>query len=398
MHAASQLLVFGAGVASPAGGCPKARKARFCGLQEACREPRGINERLTLSTVEGGRLVNAIERSEGGAIDLGEYDAVVAGGGLSGWAAAVLLARAGREVLLAAERTGLGHEVASALTLWPGDDGRLPSCGLMVEMVEGLAVVNAVQRGGMDPVATQVLLDRIATEAKVKLLLQVRCHCGEQGQVVLSGKWGTMAASARVIVDSTRDGGLALEAGAKSVDRPTEELPLRRALVINAQCEADVELEVGEGLPVAGGRMLARRGTWPGDVILEAHLNLETSDPEELELQSRAAMVEAVGRLRERAADFRDASLIMVAHETVMPRSRVIVGRDDGTVATQVAAESGATAVRRGALLPAETENVVLASPAADLGEISAVECYQANNAVRIGEAAGLIAQQLLEV
>lgn len=341
--------------------------------------------------------MNAIERSEGGAIDLGEYDAVVAGGGLSGWAAAVLLARAGREVLLAAERTGLGHEVASALTLWPGDDGCLPSCGLMVEMVEGLAVVNAVQRGAMDPVATQVLLDRLATEAKVKLLLQVRCRLREAGQVVLSGKWGTMAASAAVVVDSTRGGTLALDAGAGVAHRPSTELPIRRALVINAECEADGELEVGEGLPVAGGRMLARRGTWPGDVILEAHLNLETSDPEELELQSRAAVVEAVSRLRERAADFRDASLIMVADETVMPRSRVIMGRDDGAVATQVVLESGPTAVNRGSLLPAETENLVLASPAADLGEISAAECYQAMNAVRIGEAAGLAARQLLE-
>ncbi len=341
--------------------------------------------------------MTAINRPEGSVTDLGSYDALVVGGGLSGWAAGVALAGAGHQVLLAGERTGLGHEVSSALSLWPGDDERLATSPLMQEIAEGLAAVDALQAGAMDPVATQVLLDRLTVEAGVKLLLQVWCHPREDGQAVLSGKWGTMAARARVIVDGTRKAVPAVEAGVRAVPRETDELPMRRALIINAKSDADTELEVGEDLPIAGGKVRAWPGVWPGDVILEAHLDLDSADPAQFELEGRAAMIEATARLRERVEAFENASLVMVAHEAILPRSEVILGRDDETAATELATESGTVAVKRGAFLPEGTESLVLASPAADLGEVSAVECYQASSAVRIGEAAGAIACELLE-
>jgi len=322
---------------------------------------------------------------------------MVIGGGLSGWAAAVTLTRAGREVLLAAERSGLGHEVSSALSLWPGDDRALPPSALTQEIADALSVVNALQRDAMDPVATQVLLDRLASEAEVKLLFQVWSHLRDSGEVMLTGKWGAMVASAAVIVDSTLNGALALEAEASMTERATDELPLRRALLINAQCDEDTEFPVGEDVPIVGGTVQARAGVWSADVILEARLELDSEDAAEFELQSRNAIIEAAARVRESALGFEVASLAMVAHESIMPRSSVIVGSDESTSLTELATAAGTGPVSHGALLPQGTEKIVLASPAAPLGDITAAECYQASNAVRIGEAAAQIAVQLLE-
>jgi len=322
--------------------------------------------------------VTSLTRPEGPATDLGNHDALVVSGGLSGWAAAVTLARAGRDVLLAAERTALGYEVWGALSLWHGERESLPASPLMAEVLRGLSSVNAVQDGALDPVATQILLERAAEEAGVKLLYQVYCHWAETGRVTVTGKWGTMSASAPVLVDATRAGGLALEAGASVAARATDESSLRRALMIRTECNEETELEVGDGLPVIGGRILARPGVWPGDVILEARLDIEAADPSDLEIESRRAMATAAARIRERSPGFGHASLVHVAHDAIVPRDRVIEGAQE-------------------TLLPAGAPGVVLASPVADLGELTAAACYQACNAVRTGETAAAFAGQLLE-
>jgi len=83
--------------------------------------------------------MTVINRPKACAMDLGSYDALVIGGGLSGWAAAVSLARAGREVLLAAHRTGLGHEVWSALSLWASDPSAAALAQQLLEHVGGEA-------------------------------------------------------------------------------------------------------------------------------------------------------------------------------------------------------------------------------------------------------------------
>jgi len=340
--------------------------------------------------------VATLRRPDGPAMDLGNYDALVVGGGLSGWAAAVTLARAGKDVLLAAERTALGHEVWGALSLWPGADQELPASPLMREVLDGLSEVNAVQRGALDPVATQVLLERLASEAGVKLLLQVWCHREENGRAIVTGKWGTMSASARVFVDGTRSGSFALEAGATSASRDTDEPPLRRAFLIEADYDDDALLAVGDDLPVAGGKVRARRGVWPGDVILEAGLELDSAGGAGWEAESRQVMGEVAARVRSQEEAFSGASLVQVAYDPILPRDEVAQG-SDGASAIQLAALNDTISVTQGALLPAGSEGLVLASPAADLGEITAVECYEARNAVRIGEASAAVAGQLLE-
>ncbi len=343
-----------------------------------------------------GQVVATLRRPDGPAMDLGNYDALVVGGGLSGWAAAVTLARAGKDVLLAAERTALGHEVWGALSLWPGADQELPASPLMREVLDGLSEVNAVQRGALDPVATQVLLERLASEAGVKLLLQVWCHREKNGRAIVTGKWGTMSASARVFVDGTRSGSFALEAGATSASRDTDEPPLRRAFLIEADYDDDALLAVGDDLPVAGGKVRARRGVWPGDVILEAGLELDSAGGAGWEAESRQVMGEVAARLRSQEEAFSGASLVQVAYDPILPRDEVAQG-SDGASAIQLAALNDTISVTQGALLPAGSEGLVLASPAADLGEITAVECYEARNAVRIGEASAAVAGQLLE-
>jgi len=148
---------------------------------------------------------------------LGSFDAVVCCGGLSGWAAAVTMARGGHETLIASERTALGFEVWGALSLW--EEASADSPELMAEIIDGLTDAGAAGGGTLDPVATEVLLDRIAAEAGVKILLQVYGHAGDDQRVLLTGKWGLMSAGARAIVDATPTGTLARESGGEVIAR-----------------------------------------------------------------------------------------------------------------------------------------------------------------------------------
>ncbi|HUS80580.1 MAG TPA: FAD-dependent oxidoreductase [Armatimonadota bacterium] len=339
--------------------------------------------------------MDTIRREAGPARGLGSFDVLVCGGGLSGWAAAVMLGREGRQVLLAAERTALGREVWAALSLWLSEapDARP---GLLRELLDGLAVVDAVAGATLDPVATEVVLDRMADEAGVRLLFQVRCHPdGEQWLV--AGKWGLMAACAGVIVDATPEGLGAAEAGGAVVPRGTGELPIRRALIINAECDAPISLSVPRALPISDGRVTARPGRWRGDAIIEARLDLDAEDPSVLEIESRRALTEVAAYLRAQQPGFAASSLVQVAHDAVMPRSYVIAAGTSGEGDLTLATDDGPVRVRDGALLPEATQRLLLASPAADLGAVTGEECCRPENAIRIGETAARLAASMLE-
>ncbi len=338
--------------------------------------------------------MDTITRESGSAADLGSFDAVICGGGLSGWAAATTLARAGREVLIASERTALGFEVWGALSLWEEVGGDLPE--LLGEIVEGLTDAGAAGGGTLDPVATEVLLDRIASDADVKILLQVYTHAGDDQRVLVTGKWGLMSAGARVVVDATTAGTLAREAGGEVLMRASDELPLRRMLVVKAALPEPAEFAVPSDLPVSDSKVLARIGRYPGDVIVEASLNLNPLDGSRFEIESRRAMNEVAAHLRASYEPFAHASLVQVAHDVALPRHEVLRASADDSPVVTLATAAGPLIVSRGAILPEGTRNLALASPAADLGAITTVEYHQAANAIRVGEAAATLAGEMI--
>ncbi|MGI5820392.1 MAG: FAD-dependent oxidoreductase, partial [Armatimonadota bacterium] len=281
-----------------------------------------------------------IVRDNAVARDMGSYDALVFGGGLAGWAAAVGLARAGRDVLLAAPRTSLGHEVWAAMSTWWPEEPAPPD--LWAEVVDELERVNAARGGLVDPVATQVALERTAEEAGVELLLQVNAHPGERDATLLTGRWGLMAARSRLVIDATADAGLAVESGARTRARESDEPLIRRALMVKTGLSESERIEVGEDLPLTDGSVMAWTGIWPGDVILEAQLEMPAEDGSALEMQSRRAMAEIAIRLRQAREDFRQGSLAAIAHDTIPPRREVLEPSGETGVLAQLHDENAA--------------------------------------------------------
>lgn len=335
-----------------------------------------------------------ITRQSAVARDLGTFDAIVFGGGLSGWAAATKLARDGRSVLLASAHTSLGHEVAFALsTWWPAE---LESPALWAEIVGQLAAVNAARGTIVDPVATQVALERSAEEAGVELLMQVNAHPGEGDLTLLTGRWGLMAARSKVVIDASPRGRLAIEAGAQTRAGESDEPVIRRALMVKTGLSEPERIEVAGGLPLVDGSVMAWTGLWPGDVIIEAELDLPTDDMTALEVRSRRAMAEIVVRLRRMREELAQGSLVQVALDPILPRETVLEQSGDETAVCTLHGDAGEVTMTRGMMLPEGADGVIAASPALDLGEISAQECYHAPNAVALGEAAAALADEML--
>ncbi len=345
-----------------------------------------------------------IERRQAVARELGDYDVLIFGGGLSGWATAVKLARSSHSVLLAASHTSLGHEVAAAMSVWWPGELELPD--LWAEIVDELSGVNAAHETMVDPVATQVALERRAEEAGVELLLQVNAHPEAADRTLLTGRWGLMAARSAVTVDAGNRGDIAVEAGAQIHARITDEPVIRRALMVKTGITEPERIEIGEDLPLVDGAVMAWKGYWPGDVILEANLDLlppDADDPAaicrevaELEMRSRQAMAEIVTRLRRTREEFAQGSLVSVAHDPVLPRSRVLVASQGDTPSATLRDDGIEVTVTRGMMLPKGTENVIVASPAVDSGGMTARASYYPPNAVALGEAAALLAEEML--
>lgn len=319
--------------------------------------------------------METVKRPAGQALDLGCFDAVVYGGGLSGWAAAVTLARQQRRVLLAADHTALGWEIWGALSVWVEDDSGSPLLG---ELLAGLKSSNAWRAGVLDPVAAEVVLDRLITEAGAKLLLQVHCHPSSDQELLVTGKWGLMAARAAVVIDATPAGRFAREAGATFTARATDELALRRAFMVRAALSAPAEFPVPMELPVAGSKVLARLGRWPGDVILQAALTLDTADPHHFETASRRALTNVGSHLRANEPAFAASSFVQVAHEPILPRAEVCQGCPGQP------------------LVPQGVERVVLASACADFGDLSAEQWHTPAHAICIGETAAELAAEMI--
>ncbi|MCD6361324.1 MAG: FAD-dependent oxidoreductase [Armatimonadetes bacterium] len=321
-------------------------------------------------------MMQTVRRAAGDALDLGSFDVVVCGGSLSGWAAAVKLARMGRKVLLAAERTALGWEVWGALSLWL--TGELERPPLLDELIAELSEASAVTDDVLDPVATEVALDHIAATAGVRLLFQVIAHARDEEEILLAGKWGTMVARAPLVVDATPGSLVARERGAVMRPCHTSELPLRRALMVQAELEENRWFPVPDNLPVAESRVLARAGRWPRDAVLEASLTLDYADLNMFEPRSRRVMLDIGAHLRKVEPAFVSASFVHVAHDAVMCPEQLCAGTEGEP------------------LLAAGVDGVVLASPYTDCVEVGAAECLRPERAIRVGEAAGVLAGEII--
>lgn len=161
-----------------------------------------------------------------------KYDLIVAGGGLSGVAAALAAARQGLRVLLIEKANCLGGAAVNCLvnpfmpywTTTPGADGKgkrqYLSQGIFQELLAELSAMNALADNEMvfDEERLKLILNRLARIAGLDLLFhsylhQVTMADGAIRSVTVANKSGAMELAAAYYVDATGDADLAVLSG-----------------------------------------------------------------------------------------------------------------------------------------------------------------------------------------
>lgn len=207
-----------------------------------------------------------------------KHEIIVAGGGLVGWAAAMTAARAGRKVLLVARRPNLGWEITSALadTLAP------ETSPLAAELLERLAAIGAARGDRIVAPAVELVLDRMADEAGIELLLYATplapIKVGDRVAGILVGaKDGQHTLRGDLVVDTTDHRLLAREAGLPIIVADTASG--RSTIVLNLAGDLD---DRALGQCDAATHIAIRRSVWPGEVLVR--YDLPTCSPIEAQL------------------------------------------------------------------------------------------------------------------
>ena len=159
-------------------------------------------------------------------------DVLVAGGGLSGCAAALSAARAGAKTLLVEREGTLGGVATATMMASMGNrfvvaDGTQTIHGIAAEVVDRLAAAGAAPAAWrrlkaipMDSERLKVILIEMLEEAGARILTHsMACHPALEGRAVkgcfLEGKSGRIAILAKNTVDCTGEADLAWRAGAE---------------------------------------------------------------------------------------------------------------------------------------------------------------------------------------
>ena len=154
------------------------------------------------------------------------YDLIVAGGGITGTAAAISAAREGLSVLLI-ERTGsLGGAFSNQLvypfirrTIVLPDGSRTPiNLGLYAEMAQRHKEMGGVSASGWQPEIFKITLDQMLTEAGAEVLFHTQLiDVSREGRLIktirVAGKSGIFELGADFFIDTTGDGDLMAYAG-----------------------------------------------------------------------------------------------------------------------------------------------------------------------------------------
>ncbi len=288
-----------------------------------------------------------------------KYDLLVAGGGLTGVAAAVAAAREGLKVLLVEKEGCLGGSMSNCLVFpymryWFDDNGtqRPLSAGLFTEMRK-----RQTQMTGRDewmqfsPEHYKFLLDDMIAEAGVDVLFHSRLYeVGTQDDKVKSvkllSKSGTIEVEADFFVDATGDGDLFALAGCDfQVGRDEDGLcqPMTTCFRV---CGVDVAKFDSERAKLqtlykqfqAEGRIKNPRENLLifsklGDGILHfnttritKHNPLDVFDLSKAEVELRRQVLEMFNFVRENSEAFEHATLISIAGEVGIRESRKLKG------------------------------------------------------------------------
>lgn len=239
-------------------------------------------------------------------IDRGEV--CVVGGGLAGVAAALTAAETGAETLLIEERGALGWEISHGLDLFLSPGAKIPRS--LQRLLDELTAHNGFRDGILDPVASEIVLDRFVTAARIKLHLRAFGGAVEtnHGTLRLTTKSGPLAVQAKAFIDATANSRLAAKAGAKfdGIAAPERSRAFLLCAVTPPAAPFTVQLE-------GVGTATVHPTLWKN----EAHVRITCvpARPEAAEAAQRFAIARAIEALRKTQPGFDKASLSLSAHE-----------------------------------------------------------------------------------
>ncbi|MCL6459013.1 MAG: FAD-dependent oxidoreductase [Gorillibacterium sp.] len=151
-----------------------------------------------------------------------EADVVVAGSGPAGIGAALACARNGARTVIIEREFALGGMMTTGLMSKIAISSTIK--GIAVEIIEKLAQTGmSLPKGApevpIDPEATKILLDELLLRENVQIMLGsvvagATVESGEIKAVIVENKSGRQAITAKVFIDATGDGDLAVTAGA----------------------------------------------------------------------------------------------------------------------------------------------------------------------------------------
>jgi len=235
-------------------------------------------------------------------VPLDRAEVVVVGGGLSGVAAALTAAAAGRETLLVARRPQPGWEVtaafASGLT---GEDPAWRKVQALLERCGGW------REGTVDPPLAEMGLLRVLAEQGVRVwLYSTPVGLEHDGQiatgVLVAHKNGFGYLAARAVVDATEAGLLWRAAGGAWTE--PEEPRGQYTLFLNHAAEGTLPAAVE--IPEVGPATLAR-SLWPGEVAVR--FTVAQAEPSAQLVAARLALPTVVRFLRAHVPALADSLL-----------------------------------------------------------------------------------------
>ena len=295
-----------------------------------------------------------------------EHDVIVAGGGLTGVAAAVAAARAGASVLLV-ERYGFLGGMATAGLVNPfmphfvargSEPGQEAVRGIFLEILDALEAEDAIVRNlqgwantAFDSEVLKWVLDRMALDAGVELVLHTFLADVEGGDGTVSAietvsKSGRGRLSARAFIDCTGDADLAAMAGFETVfgresdgkaqamtlmfrvaGVDTERMPARN------QAAAIFTRAIESGEVKKPGKHHLLMFPYTADGVLTFNQNeiiglraTDSADMTRAEIEGREAVREMVAFLRRRMLGFENCHIETIAPQVGVRESRRIIG------------------------------------------------------------------------
>ena len=148
----------------------------------------------------------------------GEYDVVVAGGGMAGVGAALAAGRAGKKTILVETTSALGGLVTNGIVNIPMDF----VSGLGSVYYEELTKMNGLSHKNSDPEKHKLLFDRLIKQYGVDLLLvtpliDTIVEGNEVRGIIIHTKQGKKAILGKMFVDATGDSDLVFFAGGETM-------------------------------------------------------------------------------------------------------------------------------------------------------------------------------------